>query len=89
MMSAPLYRRIALAAATSVLIGMGGLTGCATKEKPAETPVPTSSSATTPPSPSEKSVPGAVTPGPQPGSGPTQPIDPGPTALPGSAITGG
>ncbi len=88
-MSAPRFRRIALTAATSALICLGVSTGCATKEKPAETPVPSSSAATAPPSPSEKTVPGAVTPGPQPGSGTKQPIDPGPTALPGSAITGG
>jgi hypothetical protein len=42
------------------------LTGCATKEKPAETPAPSRSSSL---SPTEKSVPGALTPGPQPGSG--------------------
>lgn len=89
MMSATLHRRIALTAATSAVIGMGLLTGCATTEKPAETPVPSSSSTTAPVSPTEKSVPGAVTPGPQPGSGPKHSIDPGPTALPGSAVTGG
>ena len=87
MMSRALYRRIALTAATSALIGMGGLTGCATRRSRPR-PRSTGSSATTPPSPSEIRS-GAVTPGPQPGSGPTQPIDPGPTALPGSAITGG
>ena len=89
MMSAPLHRRIALTAATSALIGMGVLTGCGTKEKPAETPVSSSPSTTATASPNEKSVPGAVTPGPQPGSAPKQSITPAPTALPGSAITGG
>lgn len=88
-MSAPLHRRIALTAATSALIGMGLLTGCGSKEKPAETPVPSSSSATAPPSPTDKSVPGALTPGQKPGSAPKQSIDQEPTALPGDANTGG
>lgn len=88
-MSAPLYRRIVVAAATSAVIGMGLLTGCATKEKPAETPVSSSSSTTAPVSESAKSVPGAITPGVQPGPGDKQSITPEPTALPGDASTGG
>ncbi len=89
----PLACRKVLAAGTSALIGVAVLTGCAAKEKPAETPAPTSPSATAPASPTEKSVPGAITPGPQSGSGPQHSITPtprpAPTALPGNAITGG
>ena len=83
MMSTPLARRIALTTGAMALVGSGMLTGCATKEK-AETPAPSSSSSL---SPSEKSVPGAITPGPQPGAGPQKSganARPAPTALPGN-----
>lgn len=91
MMSVPLARRIALAAGASALVGLGMLTACGTKEKPTETPVPSSPSATAPVSPSEKSVPGALTPGPQGKNSfsPTVTARPAPTALPGNVITGG
>lgn len=94
MTSADLARRIALTTAASALIGMGLLTGCGTTEKPAETPVPSNSSARASVSPTQKSVPGAITPGPQSGSGPqnsfspTAKARPAPTALPGNVITG-
>lgn len=88
-MSAPLHRRIALTAATSAVIGMGVLTGCGSKEKPAETPVSPSPSTTAPVSESAKTVPGALTPGVQPGPGTNESITPEPTALPGGAIPGG
>jgi hypothetical protein len=95
MMSVPLVRRMALTAGASAVIGMGMLTACSTKEKPAETPAPSSPSATAPASPTEKSAPGAITPGPHSGSGPqnsfapTVTARPAPTALPGNVITGG
>lgn len=91
MMSVPQARRMALAASASALIGLGVLTACGTKEKPAETPAPSSPSATAPASPSEKSVPGAITPGTDSGSSfrPSVTARPAPTALPGNVITGG
>ncbi len=95
MMSAPLARRMALATGASALVGMGMLTACGTKEKPAENPAPSSPSATAPASPSEKSVSGGVAPGPQSGSGPENSFSPSvtarpaPTALPGNVVTGG
>ena len=95
MMSAPLTRRIALTAGASALVGIGMLTACGTKEKPMETPAPATPTATAPASPSEKSVVGAITPGPQSGSGPknsftpTVTARPAPNALPGNVITGG
>lgn len=93
MIRVPLVCRIVLASGTSALIGIGVLTGCGAKEKPAETPAPSSPSTTAPASPTEKSVPGAITPGPQSGSGPQHSITPtprpAPTALPGNAVTGG
>lgn len=95
MMSAPQTRRIGLAVTASALVGIGMLTACSAKEKPAETTAPSSPSATAPASPNEKSVPGALTPGPQSGSGPqtalrpTITARPAPTALPGNVITGG
>ena len=84
MMYTPLARRLALVTGASALVGIGMLTGCATKEKPAETPAPSRSSSL---SPTEKSVPGAITPGPQPGAGPQKTAAnarPAPTALPGN-----
>ena len=90
-MSAPRVRRIGLAAAASALVGIGMLTACSTKEKSGETPPASSPSATAPASPSEKSAPGAITPGPHAGSSysPTDKARPAPTALPGNVITGG
>ena len=94
MTSADLARRIALAAAASTLIGIGLLTACSATEKPAEVPASSNSSATASVSPTPKSVPGAITPGPQSGSGPqnsfspTAKARPAPTALPGNVITG-
>lgn len=97
MMSAPLARRMALAAGASALVGLGMLTACGTKEKPAENPAPSSPSATAPVSPSEKSAPGAINRGPNGGSSPdyegsfapTVTARPAPTALPGNVVTGG
>lgn len=95
MTSADLARRIALTAAASALMGMGLLTACGTAEKPAQTPTPPNSSANVSVSPTQKYVPGAITPGPKSGSGPansyspTAKARPAPTALPGNVITGG
>lgn len=84
MMSVPQARRMALAASASALIGLGVLTACGTKEKPAETPAPSSPSATAPVTPSEKAVPGALTPGVEHGGSfrPSVTARPAPTALP-------
>lgn len=95
MTSSDLTRRIAMTATATALIGMGLLTACGTTEKPVETPAPPNSSATVSVSPTEKSVQGAITPGPRSGSGPansyspTAKARPAPTALPGNVITGG
>lgn len=93
MMSSPTARRMALAASAVAMVGMGTLSACATKEKPAEvTPSPTPS-ATAPAIPTEKAQ--VLTPGPNAGSAPgnsyapTVKAPPPRTALPGNVITGG
>ena len=95
MMSARMARRAALAAGAAALIGMGTLTACTQKEKPAENSPPSGSSSSATVSPTEKGVPAAITPGAHAGSGPqnsfapTVTARPAPTALPGNVITGG
>lgn len=108
-MSPRLMRRLALLAGASALVGMGTLTACGSTDKPADEPSPSpssssssaSASASASPtstatlSPSEKSVPGAITPGPQDGSGPKNSFSPTvtarpvPNSLPGNVVTGG
>ena len=91
-MMSPLVRRIALTVGASSLVGIGMLTACDSKEKPAETPAPASPSSSAPVSPSEKSVPGAFNPGkpsPQNSFAPSITARPAPTALPGNVNTGG
>ena len=89
MLSTRLTRQIALAAGAAALVGMGTLTACSTKEKPAETtkPSPSSSAPASPnaPVPTEK----AVSPGGPNSFSPTVKARPAPTALPGNVITGG
>ena len=77
-MSVQVARRMALAAGAAALVGMGVLTACSDKEKPAETPPP---STTASPSPTEK----VITAGPHAGSSaaPGAKARPAPTALPG------
>ena len=96
MTSAGLAGRMALATGAAALVGMGMLTACSTKEKPAgNSPASSSPSATARVSPIEKSVPGALTPGPNAGAGgqnsfsPTAKAGQAPTALPGNVNTGG
>jgi hypothetical protein len=96
MMSAPLMRRLALGAGATALIGMGMLTACGTKEKPVDNSPPSSDqTATATVSPTEKGMPGVITPGANGGPGgpnsysPTAKARPAPTALPGNVITGG
>ncbi|MGI9164634.1 MAG: hypothetical protein ACR2JI_17185 [Mycobacterium sp.] len=76
-------RKIALLAGTAALVGMGTMTACSTKEKPAETVAPSSGSSA-PVSPTEKSA----KPGGNNSFSPTVKAPPAPTALPGNVITG-
>ena len=89
MLSPRLTRQFALAAGAAALVGMGALTACTTKEKPAETtaPSPSSSAPASPnaPAPTEKNL----TPGGNNSFSPTVKARPAPTALPGNVITGG
>ena len=85
MMPTRLVRQLALAAGATALLSMGMVTACATKEKPAGN-MPSSQSTETP-SPTEKSVSGALTPGQRTSS--TVMGRPAPTVSPGPIITGG
>lgn len=89
-MSAKSTRRLAIAAGTAALVGMGTLTACGTKEEPADN----SRASTATVSPTEKGVPGALTPGPHAGANnsfsPTVKVSPvAPTVLPGNVGSGG
>jgi len=75
-----LTRAVVLAAGVSAVVGMGALTSCATKDKPAETKAPTGASSPASPSPTEKVNVGSFA--------PTVTARPAPTALPGNVITG-
>lgn len=95
-MMSPLVRRIALGTGAAGLIGMAMLTACGTKEKPADVSPPSSNqTATATVSPTEKGMPGVITPGVSGGAGgpnsfsPTAKARPAPTALPGNVVTGG
>lgn len=85
MWSKRLTRQFALVAGAAALVGMGSLTACSSKEKPAETTSPSPSSSAPAPQPTEKNL--------SPGGGnsfsPTVKARPAPTALPGNVITGG
>ena len=87
MMPTRLARQLVLAAGATALLGMGMLTACGTKEKPAENAPSSNPTATAPVSPTEKSVSGAITPGKR--SGPPVTDRPAPTASPGNIIPGG
>lgn len=81
-MASKMTRQIALMAGAAAIVGMGALSACSTtKEKPAETTAPHSSSA---PSPTEKAVGGGAN-----SFSPTAKARPAPTALPGNVVTGG
>lgn len=79
MWSSSMTRRVAVVAGAAAIVGMGALTACSTKEKPAEHQAP--SSAPQAPAPTEKKSVGSFT--------PTVKAPPAPTALPGNVITGG
>lgn len=91
MVTSPTARRLALAAGAAALVGMGTLSACGTKDKPAEVTPSPSPSATAPVTPTDK----VLTPGPHAGSAPensfapTVKAPPPRTALPGNVITGG
>lgn len=90
MMSAKLTRTLALAAGTAAVVGLGTLTACSPNEKPSEN----SQTSTATVSPTEKGVPGALTPGAHAGARnsftPTAKVSPvAPTVLPGNTGTGG
>lgn len=84
-------RAIALLATAAALVGMGALTACGTKDKPADTKPPMSSmTESMPPSPTEKAVkPGSNGSMPTNSFTPTVTARPAPTALPGNVVTGG
>ena len=66
-MSVQVARRMALAAGAAALVGMGVLTACSDKEKPAETPPPSTTASL---SPTEKVITAGRTPGRPPRRGP-------------------
>lgn len=80
-MSVQVVRRMALAAGAAALLGMGMLTACAGKEKPAESSPPPSSTA-----PSLSATDKVITAGPHAGASapPGAKARPAPTALPGT-----
>lgn len=80
-MSASVARQLALGAAALALAGMGTLTACGkpSEEKPAS---PSRTSTASSLSPTEKAVPGAITPGPNAGTPPGATGRPAPTAIP-------
>lgn len=84
MWSTRLTGKIAVAAGTAAIVGMGALTACSsgTKEKPAETKAPTQSGSQSPASlaPTEKKSVGSFA--------PSVTARPAPTALPGNVISG-
>lgn len=94
MHAASWLRRLALGAGTAGFLGIAVLTGCSSKETPADDPMPSSGQvAPTTLSPTEKGVPAVLTPGPNAGPGPRN-SPPGkggqaPALMPGDAVTGG
>jgi hypothetical protein len=85
MSSGRMTRQFALFAGGLAIVGMGALSACGNKEKPAETTTPTTTTSAPAPSPTEK----AVAPGGPNSFTPTVKAPPAPTALPGNVITGG
>ena len=76
---ARLTRAVVLAASAAAVVGMGTLTACSTKDKPADTKAPTGVSQSPSVSPTEKVNVGSFA--------PTITARPAPTALPGNINT--
>ncbi len=88
MMAGRVARRVGLLLGATALVGMGAVTACSAKD---DKPAPSmSTSATASLSPSNKAVPGAITPDPNAGGGSNSGSGrPAPTAVPGNGLQKG
>lgn len=87
MMAGRVARKGALLLGATALVGMGAMTACSAKD---DKPAPSmSTSATASLSPSNKAVPGAITPDPNAGGAGSNAGRPAPTAVPGNGLQKG